>query len=299
MTTRKLQEIYKHYSEGKITNGQAQKQLWDVLFRRRGKILPNWMKEDNLQEFMVFIKQKFPNVLENYDAKMAVFSTFFFGVVSIARRWWYNKNIIKVSKDACCNALLEEGVLAEQPEDAPENAIYIKNEQFCDEKNWVYKGKSDKKRQIRRDICLVLAIKSCMYIDDDMIEKVAFETGVSTERLQQMILKAKESMKKKIERVESLILRRNFAYFRRKYILIKKADKDRSYYGTFFDEKLKMYDRKWKAAVDLIAKQHMTPTNDAVGEILSMSPRRVSFLVDKAKELLAPDGGIKEDGKLL
>ena len=288
MTGRKLQGIYLRYREGEITNQQAQNELWDVLFRKKRQLLPDWMIGDSLQDFMVFVKQKLLNMLENYDAKIAAFPTFFFGSMSILSRWWYSREALKLSKDACCIALLSEGAANTDTEDTIEDASCQKAAGLAREANWVYKGKSDKKCQIRRDICLVLALKSCIDIDDTMIEKVAFETGVDTQQLRQMIWKARESMKKKIERVEKLILRRNFAYFRKKYIMIKKTDAERSFCEHDLDEKLQVYERKWKAAVDLIAKQRMTPTNDVVARILSMSPKRVQFLLDKAKDLLTP-----------
>ena len=294
MTGRKLQGIYLRYREGEITNQQAQNELWDVLFRKKRQLLPDWMIGDSLQDFMVFVKQKLLNMLENYDAKIAAFPTFFFGSMSILSRWWYSREALKLSKDACCIALLSEGTVDIDTEDTIEDASCQKTAGLAREANWVYKGKSDKKCQIRRDICLVLALKSCIDIDDTMIEKVAFETGVDTQQLRQMIWKARASMKKKIERVEKLILRRNFAYFRKKYIMIKKADAERSFCEHDLDEKLQVYERKWKAAVDLIAKQRMTPTNDAVAQILQMSPKRVSFLLDKAKTLLTPSASTKK-----
>ena len=290
MTTTKVQGIYQRYSEGEITNQQAQHELWDVLFRKKKQLLPNWMNADNLQDFMIFVKQKLVSMLENYNNKIAVFPTFFFGSMSILSRWWYSKESFKHSKDVCCTKLLAEGVVDVKTEHSPEDALCQKTSRFAGEENWVHKGKSDKKCQIRRDICLVLAIKSCMDIDDAMIEKIAFETDVDTQQLRQMIWKAKESMQKKIERVEKLIRRRNFAYFRRKYILIKKADAEMLLCDHDLDEKLAMYEQKWKVAIDLISKVHMSPTNDVVAKILSMSPRRVTFLLDKANELLAPSG---------
>ena len=290
MTVTKLQGIYQRYSEGEITNQQAQQELWDVLFRRKRLILPTWMNEDNLQDFMIFVRQKLVSILENYNSKIAVFPTFFFGSMSILSRWWYSKESFKHSKDVCCTKLLAEGVVDVKTEHSPEDVLCQKTYSCAGDASWVHKGKSDKKCQIRRDICLVLAIKSCVDIDDEMIEKIAFETGVDTQQLRQMIWKAKESMQKKIERVEKLIMRRNFAYFRRKYILIKKEDTYESLCDHDLDEKLMMYERKWRAAVNLISKEHMSPTNDVVAQILSMSPRRVSFLLDKAQELLTPSG---------
>lgn len=300
MIIEKLQGIYRCYSEGKIAKLQAQQELWDVLFSMRKKFLPNWMNEDDFQDFMVFAKQKLFYLLENYDAEISEFSTFFFGVMLLAGQWWYGKNGINVSKKAGCNALLKEGLLYDQPEDIPEDLICAKSWKFQKEENWVLKGESKKKCEIRRDICLVLTIKSCLYIDDNMIEKVSFVTGVEKRKLQQMILDAKESMKKKIERVEKFILRRNFAYFRRKCILIKKLDAEGSFLDSSsiasIDEKLKILDRKWKAAIDLVSRQHMVPTTDVVAKILSMTPRRVHFLLCKASELLMPDNATKLSG---
>ena len=286
MIAGKLQGVYKNYSEGKVSKEQAQQELWDVLFRNRHRFMPTWVREDELQEFMVVAKRLLFHMLENYNSRLSSFSTFFFGAVSISGQWCHKKSAVKRSRSVCCNELLEEGSLDVQAVDIPEDTVCNKNWHYREQKSWVSRGASDKKRSIRRDICLVLAIKSCMQIDDLMIEKVAFETGVSIQDLQQMILQAKMSMEKKIERVERLIIRRNFAYFRRKWILMKKADSTGAFLSWFTDEKLDMYDRKWKAAIDLIAKQRMSPSNDVVAKILSMSPKRVRFLLDKAKELL-------------
>ena len=295
MTAEKLQEIYKRYSEGKVSKEQTQRELWDVLFKYKEQFIPTWVREDELQEFMVVAERLLFHMLESYNSRLSVFSTFFFGTVSISRQWCHKKSAVKRSRSVCCNALLEEGSVDVQSVEIPEDTICNKSWHYRGQKSWVCRAKSDKKRAIRRDICLVLAIKSCMQIDDLMIEKVAFETGVSTQDLQQMILQAKQSMEKKIERVEKLIIRRNFAYFRRKWVLIKKTESKGAFLSWFTDEKLNMYDRKWKMASDLIAKQRMTPSNDVVAGILLMSPKRVGFLLNKAKELLIPDGIANED----
>lgn len=286
MIAGKLQGVYRNYSEGKVTKGQAQQELWNVLFRHRQQLMPTWIRDDDLQEFMVVAQRMLFHLLENYNSRLSAFSTFFFGAVSVSRQYCYRKDVVKRSRSLCCDELLEEGSLDVQSVEIPEDTVCNKNWHYSERKSWVSRGASDKKCQIRRDICLVLAIKSCMQIDDLMIEKVAFETGVSTQDLQQMILQAKMSMEKKVERVERLIIRRNFAYFRRKWILMKKADSTGAFLSWFTDEKLDRYDRKWKAASDLIAKQRMSPSNDVVARILSMSPRRVRLLLDKAKELL-------------
>lgn len=48
-----------------------------------------------------------------------------------------------------------------------------------------------------KELCLVLALKSCYSITDPLVEKVSAATGCNKEKLRKMIMSAKESIEKK------------------------------------------------------------------------------------------------------
>lgn len=139
---------------------------------------------------------------------------------------------------------------------------------------------------LRREACVILAIKSCYHISDDLIEKVSLVSGYSFEELKKMIETASRSLKNKIRIHEQCLKRRDNAYyFHRRFQIQKETFDVNSAIADTISRKYKRQTESWKKANSLIInKRKVIPSNRTVAKILKISERHVEYVLRKAKE---------------
>lgn len=231
------------------------------------------MREDDFSEFLIALEKSIGGIVKNYEEKLSAFPTYFSNVVHAQAAWWKQKNGGKVAKRAVGETLHNEA-LPECADDGTDRIL---------ERNTASRAAQfprDAGRMTREHL-MVLALRASSEITDNLIGKVATAAGCDEDDLRALISSAKESMKKKTERLEMLQERRDRAYFRRRSAVSRdglcapeaRAEPDASYAAS---------DKRWKSAVEDISQMSLAPSKTAVGRLLGMSPRRVSKLLNEA-----------------
>lgn len=139
---------------------------------------------------------------------------------------------------------------------------------------------------LRREVCVILAIKSCYHISDDLIEKVSLISGYSFEELKEMIETANLSLKNKIRIHEQCLKRRdNSYYFHRRFQIQKESFDANSAIADTISRKYQKQTESWKKTNSLIInKRKVIPSNRTVAKILKISERHVEYVLRKARE---------------
>ena len=299
-TTAEARKIWKDFSEKKTSEEETKNLLLEFMFRRKFELGLASMSEDDFSDFLVYMAEHFVHILKKYNPEISDFSTYIYGVLQASALWRKKKQFLVNEKKSFCETLVveESNFVLENEE------IYFENEMTTEElykvakKNLEYSAcsrHSERKTKISesftKELCLVLALKSCYSITDPLVEKVSAATGCNKEKLRKMIMSAKESIEKKEMRFHNLFKKRNFAYFhRKKFSMQKQREAQKESDCTEYElQKFNSHDKRWRKSIEELSRQIPIPTNITVGKLLSMSPRHVASLVSKAKEIFSGD----------
>ena len=200
-TTAEARKIWKDFSEKKTSEEETKNLLLEFMFRRKFELGLASMSEDDFSDFLVYMAEHFVHILKKYNPEISDFSTYIYGVLQASALWRKKKQFLANERKSCCETLVvEESSLVLENEE-----IYFENEMTTEElfkvakKNLEYSAgsrHSERKAKISesftKELCLVLALKSCFSITDPLVEKVSAATGCSKEKLRKMIMSAKE-----------------------------------------------------------------------------------------------------------
>lgn len=297
-TTAEARKIWKDFSEKRTTAEEAKNRLLEFMFRRKYEMGLGSMDEDDFSDFLIYMAEHFVHILRKYNPEISDFSTYLCGVLQASASWHKKKQFLTNEKNSCCETLVAEDSAAIFEDEE----IFVENEMTTEEllkaakENLEYPAGTRQStakisESFTKQLCLVLALKSCFSITDPLVEKVSAATGCSKEKLRKMIMAARISIEKKEMRFQNLFKKRNFAYFYRKKFYMQKQREDQRPENFTEQEKQKYcsHDERWRRSLEELSRQIPVPTNITVGRLLSMSPRHVASIVSKAKRIFSND----------
>lgn len=191
--------------------------------------------EDERNDFLMEFYKTIPKMFATYDSKLSSFTTYLitklkYGIVSF--RGKLNKSLLK-----------EEIVTSEEANRICTTIEDLENEGaynfYAGESEAAYKKDTDKKyisevfkwpsyfdMPIKHRRIFLLACKSCLFIDDKMIEKIAKELNMPVQVLFNILHTLKESCKRRSDSIDALICKRNKYYINKKiYKTLLEANK--------------------------------------------------------------------------
>ncbi len=270
--------------------------------------------EDFNSDFALFFYKKIPGLLRNYREHYSSFITYLRSYIKFTSRTFYQQQISKKNTDdaifseeqlqvlAGFNSLNSKGDYniyaaesrvsytkdlrdAERPKIKcrSKRASSIDNLNNMDRDRSFYFSMPYKNRLI-----FLLACKSCLFLDDEMVAKISREIDFPVERLEFFLEKLRQNCLNRQMRINKMLAKRNSHYIKMNaakkfldasdrtdtYAYFKNMKAHKGNYNGFERERLR--DKK----------QIKFPSNRVIGEYLNISKSSVANNIEKAlKEL--------------
>ncbi len=275
-------EIWTAWKDGQLTLEQAKNCLLETMFLHRREYGLGGLDDDEFSEFILYIQNRIPVLIEKYDPSIGEFSTYLFGTFTLSLSWLKRRNRIKYQKDSLAMDITVEESYAHPGETQPEEeaidrrmAEYSIRRRPLNLATAAPDPRQEESMELNRLTFLVLALKSCHGITDDLVEKVALISGMEKPRLQELLDEARKSMVLKERKIHELENRRNYAYYHHKKL--------QAYSPDSLEECSKFRERWARAIEELsVCRDRLVPTNKTVGKLLGISPRKVAYLLRRA-----------------
>lgn len=295
MTSKKLNQIPELLHEGKITTKEAVNQIITFISHNYPIFGLQKYDEDFRSDVLVLMLERGEKFLSMYNCQMADFFTYLYCFMS---------NLIHTKRRILAKHFLKENLTVSEGVNyvSEINHKYtVINYNNFEKPKIPYSFKPISAEYLRQvfaplssDSCdkkiLVLALKSCFYITDDLIKQVCRMYTITLEDLYLAIQYCKESVLHKTENHEKAIERRNFAYYHHKkynYQLnqLKNMEKASNEAAEDFIRKNQKYLKSW---INLNKRfqegyLYLRPTSRTIAEILGISERLVSYYISRAK----------------
>lgn len=272
-----------------ITTEEAVNRIWVEIYTHPNSYGLEDFDEDQKSDFLIDFKSKIPKLLEHYDENLGALSNFLAGCVRYGKFAWKKH----FHKQKLNGNIAEEYIIDKTKNKQLESDIDFlmslkdSRSEEKEEQNFSVDEESECKAKIKALTVLILMLKACRDIDDNLITKISKFTEIKEEKLQKLVQDMKNATVKNDISVEKIISRRNNAfYFRRKHRLEMKelGIKDCSYNNLKerFDRQTKI----WMKNNELLGKygSSKVPTNAEIARKLGMRPRTVGFYLFTAKK---------------
>lgn len=302
---------YSSYQRGSLSPEKFKNCLLEQLFLNREQTGLSKIDDDCFSDFLIHFASRIDSILEKYDSEVSDFTNYFFGVIRVTFSWWYRKYKKRINEKYYIHAVGGEDIGEREYEykccekynevEMNEKSLSIDDLKKITEVKIgaSYKDVLKHKRIstiskenleiLRNEACLILALKSCWFIDDEMIEKLSVITGIACEEILALVYRAKLTMKRKIMKIQELERRRNSEYFLKKKCELSAEGRRNFFWNVYFlEERSKLHEKKWNQLLNRIKSCNlkMVPSNNAVATILGIDCRRVSYIVKVTRKYL-------------
>ena len=284
---------------GELSQNVALNKILTVIYTNPHRFCLGQLSDDDRSDFFLFLYTKLRNIFTNYNSKGSPFIVYLYSCISLELSAWNRMRYRNSFSADCTNFIIEqlyeeEVFLYEQHEISlcPPPALLPK--QLCTASYHPitqYKL-TDTKKFLKNDrdrkAALVLALKSCYYINDNDIDRICCLCGCNKGNLTNTIQTLKSSLTNKAERVRKYKERRDISFFfHRRYSSQLKNLPFNSYRYEQLSRKYERQSKLWKKKNDFLqnSKSRVTPTNKAVAEVLGLCERQVCYYIAYAKEM--------------
>ncbi len=304
-----LEKIPQLVKDGNMSLDQAAVQIMEHIYKNRSWFGLKKMKDDNLHDFLLFYYERSKQIFDLYKPELGSFTSFLYGNINNALLAW-SKLIQKKAYDEhglelLSDVVYEESVCTysqmEPPEvcqsangDAPPIQKVIELTKQEERRYSFDRGRKFriaemhdlKKKELRKEACLVLLLKSCSFATDSLIEKTAAVCERSVKDIKKLVEKARNSMKAKNIRISKLEKARdNFFYFKRKYFAELESSDVNTEFCRIIGNKIVKADQAWKDKNRQLKSETLrVPSNVTIGKLLGMSDRHVRYIINQASK---------------
>ncbi|MCR5218774.1 hypothetical protein [Treponema sp.] len=282
-----------------ISPEEGAKILWELIYTQKERFSLTSLSYDSLMDFLVYLHSRFIKMLEVYNPADGTFLAFLHSNIRNSLITWKKfstrKNVSEESclgvmeieydseayKYSCCESSLKPFVNEENHSIEEMKEEWRKR--ICSKKR---KPDLKKEEKLQRDALLILALKSCYNITDELIEKVSFVTQTSRNVLEDMISEAKNSISSKItRRIMCTRARDNAFFYHRKYSLEIPRIRKHSNWAEHLAARYEKHTRMWELANQKLLKSHrmLVPSTKTVASILGMSVRHCEYVMKRVQ----------------
>jgi len=267
-------------SEGKMTRKEAANLIWEDIYLYPGKYgLP--LKGDKKSEYLIYLRQRLEGIFDDYDAEKTRFRTYVWGLVKNTCKSWF-----RLEKNHKIHETTAHKHYCEMYEAAQYEYDNIEDTLCAEPEINIRDGWKRKERQIAEKAALILALKSCYDIDEQLIESVSRFTGIRKEKIFEKIEKMKEKSEHKLSRRDEAIRRRDNAfYYHRKYCIeLNKLRKGTSSFESV-EKKYRLQTERWVRQNRMLSHRFvLAPSNAEIAKELGMKARQVCFYIEHLRK---------------
>ncbi|MBQ3670852.1 MAG: hypothetical protein II921_05180 [Treponema sp.] len=269
----------------KLSYREATDTIWEKLYLSPKSFGLNDLTEDERSDFLILFINKIESIINQFlTLSFSIsFKTYLKKCVTNAKQSWLRKKIIRNVNDQAIESFahsecesdihkyeikdVEIAVMEQPPTFAPEHT-------------------SNRRRRVAEMAALVLTMKACQDVDDELIEKVADFTGFDTDFIHEKVLELKEQNCEKEKKRELLVRRRdNSFYFRRRYQIELSRVNQGTKTQSELAEKFTLHGKNWQKNNEILNKINTSaPSADQIALTLGMRPRQVRFYISHIKQ---------------
>ncbi|WP_294427826.1 hypothetical protein [uncultured Treponema sp.] len=285
-----IEDLPEYVREHKLTKKEATKIIWEEIYMNPNRYGLMYFSEDQKSDLLIFMQKHFEKLFDKFIPGTITFRTFIIGCITNHKKQFLKNQMMNEVERRSLIAYFETKL----EEDSQKYLIKIaeddeietcpKNKTFSDITNQEL-GKLDKRnKRIAELTALVLMMKACKDIDDDMLKSISDFTGIQKNVLFKTIEELKESMARKDERSQVLIQKRNNAFFfHRKYMQEMRAPNANEKRLVELRKKYANQTKKWENHNKNLSIRSNSPSNEEIARIIGIKPRTVSFYINHAK----------------
>ncbi len=276
-----INDLPKLLGEGKLTQNEAVNALWAEIYTKPFFYGLHDLNEDERSDFLLDFREKIISALKNYDEKQGCVQSFLRGCVRFRKLSWQKKCREQELRRKTAGIFLTEKSKDEYSSCFEENLTESESGKID-----MLKTGSKCKMKIKALTMLILTLKACREVDDNLISKISDFTGLTEEELQKLVQEMKNTAFQKEEKREKLISKRNNAfYFRRKYSLEMQNSNNDPFSLKNLKERYENHSKNWIKNNALLTRSCVSgPSNNEIAKKLGLKPRTVCFYLFCAKK---------------
>lgn len=280
-----------------ITEEEGAKALWELVYTQKALFSLNSLEYDSFMDFLEYLQPKFVRILQSYKPAEGTFLAFLYANIRQNLLSWKKITTRRnVSEESCLGVMEIEYDSQAYKYSCCESCqnVFMEEENHTIEEvkkqikeNKIQKNQSNnslKEEKLRKDAVLILALKSCYHITEDLIEKVCLITDTSKNKLENMICEARNSITTKLNRRNLCTKTRDNAFFyHRKYSLELPRINSHSNWAEILSKKYQRQTKIWELANLRLIKNYrlLVPSTKKVAELLGMSVRHCEYVMKK------------------
>lgn len=276
----------------KISMDKAINAVWAEIYINPHRYGLEDFSEDEKSDFLIDFREKISLLFSKYDKNLATFSAFLRGCIAFMKSSWKKRVLKETSDKKTAESFLIDKLKNDLTKFSSENLSE------SNIKNKSSKKESDCKIKIKTLTVLVLALKACRDIDDDLISKnkqIHRNVRKRTAQTRPGNEKCRASKRKHKRKTYRETEQRSF-YFRRKYVMEMRETGINSFSYEKLKSRYEHQTKNWIKSNELLTKRGINaPTNVDVAKKLGLKPRTVSFYLFKAKKNLSGSQKEKTD----
>ena len=292
MDTKKIDDLPDLVQAGTLSKEEAVKKIAEYIFREPYRFGLAGFDDDFKSEIILTVLQKGAQVFKRFDKNCGAFGSYLYAFV--------RGLILTQKREAIRKFIADSNMKAfSYPEDSKrtdESLSVIVAEpkvRYAPVSNTkIWKALSRRCNATNAGdakTALILALKSSYYIPASSVDEVSSYCKLQSAELQRLIAELNSLLYSRIERRNTIIKRRDNAYYfhRKYYMQLKLCDKEK----TDTELLLKKYRKQtesWKHKNKELreSRWRVCPTNKMIANILGICERQVSHYITRAQKLI-------------
>ncbi len=289
---KEIEDIYESFKKGNLNEKEACLKLIEVIFLKKREFGLSKLDEDSLSDFLIYELTHLEKIFKIYRESAGSFSNFLYGNVNISLTYYRRKKALENNKAEYISQICEEYYKEKEynyslseieqrqfSESKVSSSEIIKIKDFLQKSRIIFRNSKTFRLAVK-----ILAIKSCYFLTEDLIAKIAILSETKKEELYKLIEKAIEEIKSKLGRIELIKQKRDNAYFyRNRYILQCNRYSEEPSWLEIVNKKYAIQNKRWQASINELSesKQNLCPSNVSVAKILGIDERSVAYIIKK------------------
>lgn len=292
MNNEDIEKLPNLVKSGKISITEAVNVIWEDIYTKPYYYGLGYFTDDQRSEFLIEIHDLLEKLFAKFNGGALSFRAFVAGCIANNKMSFLRTQFSKSTEDRSMVGFLK--TRGEEESEKYENGFenieaYEKQEakvkKFSDiiEQETTDRKKRDKR--IAEVTTLVLALKACKDLDDDMVCKVSDFTEIDKEVLYDKLQELKKSMGTREKNHQKIVRKRNNAFFYHRKYMEEMISPDTSEKKLArLRQKYEIQTKKWEDSNKILSEFSQSPSNDEIAKAIGLKPRMVSFYINHARK---------------
>ncbi len=253
-----VDDIYGLLKCNTISLDNASKKLFERIYLKPTSFGIFYMTEDDRSDYMLFLFDKLPRIIENYSEKMSTFTTYIITCVKNLKKTWYRRYYRKCAQNVSITQYCKHDYTLFVGEQDEEYTTEVNDYDICNNK--------DKFK------LLVLGLKSCYFLTDLHISMLSKKTGICIDTICEYKHYLDATIEKKVTRYEKEKEKINKAFIQKNRCSYElSCINNDSSMGQHVLKSQKYYTRVWQRGIhDNACIKRLRPSNKEISKVLNV-----------------------------